>query len=178
MALRFAAGLLGAAAAALALCLVVTPAAAESAATAGGDAADEAGAVILEVTGGVTGGSQAFTLRRLRSLPVTSVETSTIWTSGIIRFEGVALADLLAAVEARGSRLRAVALNDYAVEIPIDAAGLDGALIAYLADGRPMPVREMGPLWIVFPYDLSARYRSELIYSRSIWQLRRLTVED
>ncbi|MDP5360810.1 MAG: oxidoreductase, partial [Paracoccaceae bacterium] len=33
-----------------------------------------------------------------------------------------------------------------------------------------------GPLWVVYPYDMSADYRSEVIYYRSIWQLDRIEV--
>jgi hypothetical protein len=38
-----------------------------------------------------------------------------------------------------------------------------------------MSVRDKGPLWVIYPYD-SDDYRSEVIYSRSIWQLDRLEV--
>ncbi|RYH00603.1 oxidoreductase, partial [Salipiger sp. IMCC34102] len=39
-----------------------------------------------------------------------------------------------------------------------------------------MQVRDKGPLWIVYPYDDTPEYRSEVIYSRSIWQLDRIEV--
>jgi hypothetical protein len=44
-------------------------------------------------------------------------------------------------------------------------------------NGKPMPVREKGPLWIVFPYDESPKFRSDYIYSQSVWQLNRIDVE-
>jgi hypothetical protein len=37
-----------------------------------------------------------------------------------------------------------------------------------------MSIREKGPLWLVYPYDLNKAYQSETIYSRSIWQLVRI----
>ncbi len=40
-----------------------------------------------------------------------------------------------------------------------------------------MSVREKGPLWIVYPYSSSPEFQNEVIYSRSIWQLNRITVE-
>jgi hypothetical protein len=41
-------------------------------------------------------------------------------------------------------------------------------------DGKTMSVRDKGPLWIIYPYDSSADYRTEVVYSRSIWQLDRI----
>ena len=68
-------------------------------------------------------------------------------------------------------------MNDYAVDIPIGDARDGGPIIAYEIDGKPMSVREKGPLWIVYPYDSKTEYRTETIYSRSIWQLDRLQFE-
>ena len=48
-------------------------------------------------------------------------------------------------------------------------------LIAYAANGRPMPVREKGPLRIVYPFETMASLR-ELHYARAIWQLKALHV--
>ena len=50
------------------------------------------------------------------------------------------------------------------------------ALLAFERNGKPMSVREKGPLWIVYPYDSDAKFQSEVYYSRSIWQLDRLAV--
>ena len=51
-----------------------------------------------------------------------------------------------------------------------------GPIIAYMMNGEEMSVRNKGPLWLVYPYDLNHEYRSEVIYSRSIWQLDRIDV--
>ncbi|CAN0586856.1 unnamed protein product, partial [Ectocarpus sp. 12 AP-2014] len=60
------------------------------------------------------------------------------------------------------------------VEVPVEDAVEDGPIIAYLSNGKPMSVREKGPLWIVYPYDSDPKFQTEVIYSRSIWQLDRL----
>ncbi len=52
-----------------------------------------------------------------------------------------------------------------------------GPIIAYLQNGNPMSVRDKGPLWVIYPYDDNPDYQSEVTYSRSIWQLDRITVE-
>ena len=138
------------------------------------------GRVILTISGAITAtndnGTAAFDRAALESLPATTFTTTTPWTDGVHTFEGVLLRDLLDAVGASGSTITATALNEYAVEIPIFDASTDGALIAYRRDGAPMPVRDKGPLWIVFPFDSAPRYHSEIVHSRSIWQLVSLDV--
>lgn len=110
----------------------------------------------------------------LEAMPATTIETSTIWTEGVRTFTGVLLADLVAAQGIRGETMRAVALNDYAVEIPLSDAEPGGPIVAYMLDGAEMSVREKGPFWVIYPYDSDARFRTETIYSRSIWQLTRI----
>ena len=87
-----------------------------------------------------------------------------------------ALEALLGAVGAEGTMLNATAINDYSVEIPVSDAVAGGPIVAYRMDGEPMSVRDKGPLWVVYPYDDVREYRSEVIYSRSIWQLDRIDV--
>ncbi len=142
-----------------------------------------AGDVVLTVSGAVAetngSGEARFDMAMLRALPATEFTTTTIWTDGSkIRFTGVLLKDLLAAVGANGETVHAVALNDYAIDMPLADAMSGGPLLAYEVNGQPMPVRDKGPLWIVYPYDSDAQYRSELAYSRSIWQLARLEIGD
>lgn len=164
----------------LALAAAVLAAVLHHAGAKAGPLAAPAGDVILTVTGAIADtnapGAAAFDLDGLMALPATTYETSTIWTEGTHRFEGVLLKDLLAAVGGKGRLIRATALNDYTVEIPLDALDLDNALVAYRVDGKPMSVRNKGPLWIVYPFDRAAEFRSEVLYSRSIWQLATIDV--
>lgn len=138
------------------------------------------GKVILTVSGPVTrtnsGDEMQYDLAMLREIGVESFATSTIWTDGVRAFTGVPLHAVLADVGVTSGVIRATAVNDYSVDIPVSEA-LDGAaLIAFEMDGKPMSLRDKGPLWIVYPYDLSPIYRSEINYTRSIWQLERLSI--
>lgn len=138
------------------------------------------GEVILSVTGSITKHNAAgvlnFDIEMLKSLGATTYKTATNWTEGERVFTGVLLSDLLAFVGSSGVSLKATALNDYSVEIPTSDAVEGGPIVAYEMDGRPMSLRDKGPLWIVYPYDSDPRYRTETIYSRSIWQLNRIEV--
>lgn len=117
-----------------------------------------------------------FDIEALDALPQLEFLTTTIWTDGMVEFSGVSLKALLENVDATGATLEMVALNDYAVTIPISEIEDASPMIATRMNGKQMSVREKGPFWIVFPYDSDPKYQSELVYSRSIWQLSRLNV--
>ncbi|MCT4555235.1 MAG: molybdopterin-dependent oxidoreductase [Pelagimonas sp.] len=117
-----------------------------------------------------------FDLGDLRALPNVTVATTTIWTEGPQEFQGVSLRVLLDHVGASGEALRATALNDYAVTIPMADAVQSGPIIAYQRNGQDMSVRDKGPLWIIYPFDEIETYQSEEYYARSIWQLDRIEV--
>ncbi|APZ51968.1 oxidoreductase [Salipiger abyssi] len=140
------------------------------------------GPALLTVTGQITqtndGDSARFDRAMLEAMPQTSFTTRTIWTDGEQRFTGVTLHDLLAALGATGSVIRATAINDYAVDIPYADWEGGGPMIAYSNNGAPMSLRDKGPLWIVYPYDSDPAYQSEQVYARSIWQLERIEVME
>lgn len=138
------------------------------------------GPVILSVTGDLAQTNVEdradFDLEMLRALPVEQFDTTTIWTEGTKSFTGVPLQTLLAELGAEGTMVLASAINDYTVEIPVDSLGPNVPLVAYEMNGEIMSRRQKGPLWIVYPFDSDAEFRSEVIYARSIWQLDRLEV--
>ena len=135
---------------------------------AGAARAFDSGPVVLTV------GKINFTLAQLRALPQTSFATATPWYPTPRRFTGVLLRDLLAAVGAMPTTIRAVALNDYRVDMPADELVRNGALIACLLDDEPMAVRDKGPLVIMFPFSDRAELRTAVHYGRAVWQLRSL----
>lgn len=114
----------------------------------------------------------------LDALEQVEFSTSTIWTDGPITFSGVPVLSVLAETGGSGETLRMVALNDYAIEMPIAELETNAPIVATRMDGEPMPVRDKGPFWVVYPYDASPDYATETAYSRSVWQLSRLVVID
>ena len=139
------------------------------------------GDVIMTVSGAIgqtnVDDTAQFDLDMIESLPSVEFTTSTIWTEGPQTFRGVPLTEFLAAVAADGEAISATTINDYSTTIPVSDAVEDGPIIAYMQNGDYMSRRDKGPLWIVYPYDASIEYRSEMTYSRSIWQLDRIGVE-
>ena len=166
------------------LCLMLVLSLAASVAAAPGRAASlppPKGDVILTIDGAIantTDGKQAeFDLAGLEALGLTAVETSTPWTDGVVRYEGVLARDLMKHVGATGGRLVATALNDYVAEIPLSDLTDYDVILAVKADGQYLPVRDKGPIFIVYPLDSDTALLNNTIYSRCVWQLARLTVQ-
>lgn len=157
----------------LAAAMTATAAPAQTLATPTGD-------IVLTVSGDIAAtnseGAAVFDRAMLEAMEPVEFTTTTTWTDGPQDFKGVLLLDLLELLGVSEGVLRAYAVNDYAVDIPVSDAVEGGPMVAYLLNGQPMSVRDKGPLWIVYPYDSSSEYRSEVIYSRSIWQLDRMEV--
>ena len=137
-------------------------------------------AVVLTLTGQLRspndGTSAQFDMAMLERLPQTSFTTKTPWYSQPRQFTGPLLRDVLRAAGAHGTQLRARALNDYRVDIPFDDAQRFDLILARLLDGTPMPVRDRGPLFAVYPFDAQPELRNAVYYSRSAWQLRSIEV--
>ena len=111
----------------------------------------------------------------LRDMGPVSVMTTTPWTEGVQEFTGVPLASLLPELDA-GSQIQLTALNDYTVSMPGDAVGADYPVVAYERNSQPMSLRDKGPYWLIYPFDLGPEYQTETVYARSIWQLVKISV--
>ena len=143
-----------------------------------------AGAPILTVSGAIgntnadgrTGRVARFDRDMLEALGTAGFRTSTPWFDTPVRFDGVPMTRLLQEVGALGKTVTAIALNDYTTDIPVTDFRRYGVILALKRDGAYMPVREKGPLFIVYPFDAHPELRSELHYSRSAWQVAELAV--
>lgn len=123
------------------------------------------------------GGNIQMTDADLLALPQVVFRTKTQWTDGIITFEGPSLKTVLSNAGITDGVVKLTAVNDYSVTIPWDVIEDDVPVIANRLNGEPFSVREKGPLWLVFPYDADEAYRTEQIFSYSVWQLDRISTE-
>ena len=114
---------------------------------------------------------------RCQSSPQRTFTVQTPWYPTPVTFTGPLLRDILAAAGANGSKIVAEALNDYKTDIPLNDAVRYYVIVARLMNEKPMPVREKGPLFIVYPFDSSPELRAEIYYNRSAWQLSTLLVK-
>jgi len=139
------------------------------------------GPVILTVTGKVQNPNAyreaSFDMEMLMALPATRIETTTPWTEGVTQFEGVRLDVLLKHIAAKGTVGEFMALNDYAVRIDLADFEKQTAIIAYQMNGKPMSVRNKGPLWVIYPLDHIAESEAAFYRDRMIWQLRSIDIK-
>jgi hypothetical protein len=137
------------------------------------------GRVILTIKGSLGAGhgpSADFDDGMLAALPQRTLRTRTPWHEGVKEFTGPLLRDVLGAVGGQGTTIRAVALNDYKVDVPFDDARSIDVVMARLLDGRPMAVRDKGPLFIIYPFDDRPELRTPQYFSRCAWQLRSIEI--
>jgi hypothetical protein len=136
---------------------------------------------VLTVSGNIgeknAGEKARFDMKMIEALPQHSFTTSTPWFDKPVKFTGPYLSDVLAAVKASGSKVSAVAINDYKITIPMGDAEKYKVIVARLLDDKEISVREKGPLFVVYPFDSSAELRSSTYYERSIWQLKALEIQ-
>lgn len=149
------------------------------------------GKVILTISGAIEASSDTGTAARadaseqdtvsfdramLEASGMTKITTETPWTEGLVEFEGVLARDLLAKFDTTGKSVQAMALDDYIVDIPIADFLEYDVILATRKNGEPITVRDNGPVWIIYPWTDVAGLRRPQYYSRSIWQLKSLTI--
>ncbi len=99
---------------------------------------------------GATVATTDYTMPQLEALGLVEVVTSTPWTQGKVTFQGVPLVKLIGGASGDGE-LKAIALNDYSASVPLDDAGRFGVILATRMSGKPMAVKDKGPLWMASP---------------------------
>lgn len=138
--------------------------------------AEPAGSIVLTIAGKVQrtnrDGRAAFDMAMLEALPQRSFSTKTPWYAQPRKFTGPLLRDVFNFVGAQAQTIRAIALNDYRIDIPFEDVTRFDVVLARLLDDLPMTVREKGPLFMIYPFDSTPILRNALYYSRSVWQLK------
>jgi hypothetical protein len=149
-------------------------------AAAAGTLAVPQGDAVLTVTGGIENtnmpGAAVFDLDMLDSLPGGTVATETPWFDDEKTFTGPLISAVLDAVNAYGDTLVVTAINDYSAEIPLSDARNFPVIFATRIDGELMPVREKGPIFVVYPFDQAPELYNEQYFGRSVWQVKFLEI--
>lgn len=140
------------------------------------------GPVILTIAGNIAvtnsdKGAQ-FDRAMLAQLGMSTLSTSTSWTDGVQLFEGVLARTVLERVGAKGTKVIATALNDFASPVPM-AEFIDyDVLLATKMNGVEMQVSDKGPVWIIYPKDENPELQDARYNDRWVWQLKQLTVTE
>lgn len=146
-----------------------------------GEFARPVGKVILTLSGNIENtneeGKATFDLASLERLGVVSFQTSSPWFNGRTTFSGIPMQKLMDYVGAKGSIVKVTALNDYTTQIPLSDFSKFNVLLALKINGEYMPVRNKGPLFIVYPYDSQPELSNQIYFSRSAWQVSKMRIE-
>jgi hypothetical protein len=136
-----------------------------------------AGDVLLTVTDATNPSfKKEYDLKALEALGIAKFTTTTSWTDGDVTFEGVKISDLLASEKLSGTTLKASAINDYSVDVPVNDAEKYPVMIAYRMNGKEMDVRDKGPLWIVYPRADYPELMEEQHNFKWVWQLNAIEI--
>lgn len=141
-----------------------------------------AGRVILTVTGMISNTNTAegfaeFDRQMLVDLGMVSIETGTPWSEGVDLYEGPLLRSLMEAVGANSDTLSVKALNDYSALVPVKDGFDHDIILAIEMNGKEMHIRDKGPIFILYPFDTDPSLNNEVIYNRSVWQIKAINVE-
>jgi hypothetical protein len=138
------------------------------------------GPVVLTVTGQISntnvGDTAVFDIAMLEALAGRATVTETPWTDGIAAFEGPLGEALLTYLGAEGDSIVVTALNDYQAEIPIADFLTWPVILATRMNGEAMSVREKGPIFVIYPFDIAPELYNEVYFGRSVWQVASIEV--
>ncbi|QLG88863.1 molybdopterin-dependent oxidoreductase [Chitinibacter bivalviorum] len=142
-----------------------------------GFAADaDAAKTVLKIAGKVTQ-EQALSIADLDKLPQKKLTVPTPWYPEPQTFEGPLLRDVIKLAGIKAGTLKMTALNDYTIEIPVSDAQSYDVIVASKLNGKPMAIREKGPLFVIYPFDSKEELRKTEYYRRCIWQLKQIVAE-
>ncbi|WP_138942987.1 oxidoreductase [Pseudomonas sp. S9] len=125
------------------------------------------------------GHSINLSLNDLTSMPKRVLTTSEPNDSTVVEWTGVDLGYLLTHLNIAPdsySYLRLDALNMYSVMVPREDIQRFNPIIAYLRNGKSMPISEYGPLYLIYPFDLFPELNAQVYFNRSIWQLSKISL--
>lgn len=140
-----------------------------------------AGKVLLTLSGNIENtneqGKTVFDIASLEKLGMVSFQTASPWYNGRTTFTGIPMKTLMEYVGAKGSVVKVTALNDYTTVIPLSDFNKYNVILALKINGEYMRVRDKGPLFIVYPYDSKPELNNQVYYSRSAWQVSRMSID-
>lgn len=139
------------------------------------------GRVILTISGKIhvtnVGTAAKFDRDMIEALGMTGFTTKTPWYDKPVAFEGPLMTAVMDAVGAFGDSVVATALNDYSTTIPVSDFAQYKPILALKRDGQYMPIRDKGPLFVVYNFDSNPELKQQKYYGRSAWQVASFTVK-
>lgn len=117
----------------------------------------------------------SYTFEDLSSLPQVDVVTTNNYVDGMATFTGPTLRSVL---EQNGigpdDDILLHALNDFFTVAPASDAYNYDVILAILKNDQRMPIREQGPIWVIYPMDDHAELLDDIYNVRLVWQLNKI----
>ncbi len=139
------------------------------------------GPVVLSISGKIAetnkDGKALLDMAMLRALPQHNFTTETVWDKRPVKFSGPRLRDVLKLVKGSGTEVNAIAINDYAVSVPVSDAEKFDVILAITMNDREIPARTKGPLFLVYPFSSDPVLQGKVYVERSIWQLKAIEIK-
>lgn len=142
-----------------------------------------AGDAILTVTGNI--GTSNIDAEQTVQMDIAALESMGLVEYSVkdpfeqkdIVYRGVLMSKLLEVLQvpSTAKTLHMVALNDYAVDVPIEDMYKYPVLLALQADGEYMPISTRGPAMLVYPYD-DFTFDQAVYNDYWIWQIASIDV--
>lgn len=105
-----------------------------------------------------------------------TIVTQTPWTQGNTEFTGISAKALLAWIGVKKADLKVIALNNYWAEIPYSDIEKYNPVFAIQNNGKPMQIRDRGPVWSIYPLSSSNELNNEVLQSRMVWQINKIQI--
>ena len=118
-------------------------------------------------------GSILFDRAGLEEMPWQTVETGNPFVDHVATFRGPSAFGVASQIGHAGARqVRLIAANDYFTEVELSELDRFDAILAMEMNGRPLTLRDYGPIWVMYPLDLYSELQDSVYNSRLVTQLR------
>jgi len=116
-------------------------------------------------------------LQKLERRTIVSALPPSMKVQGQHEWVGVPIRAVLTAAGIKGATtIRVSALNAYSAAIPAEDLNRYDPILAYLRDGKPMSIREKGPLFVIYPFDQYSELQQMEYVNRAVWQANEIFV--
>ncbi|WP_413205107.1 molybdopterin-dependent oxidoreductase [Rhodospirillum sp. A1_3_36] len=119
--------------------------------------------------------SHTLDMSELASFPQTEITTSTPWTEAAT-YSGPLLQNVLQHLGLSIEAITAIGADGYRAGFSWAEGGKYQPILAIARNGAPLPFREQGPIWLLFPFNDQPDIQSDPWYFRAVWQVVRLEV--
>jgi hypothetical protein len=117
-------------------------------------------------------GEVSFTEADLLALPQVTIRTGNEFSDGVVEYVGPLARDAMASIATGTAKtIHLVAINDYAIDIPLSDITNYDVILAMQANGKRLSRRDKGPIWLMYPVDDHPELQDPTYTIRLIWQL-------